>query len=329
MAFLRHDSDGDLGILENCHLNPGWQGPSWVPDWSHTVRTVVSLGKKRASCNVLPRSRVWELVEPGVLRIRGVVVDDVARVHSLPSLGDVRDMLVGDPRGMEDPYPSGGTVLDGYARALCDDRFTYNDLSSRGGRRPDFGAVRDQLLQLLQPGGTETETPAWAWIKRMLVGRVLLRTASGLVGLAQNVEECFQPGDQICAVFGCKPLLVLRPLRSGDEKQGSLRYQLRDYCHLEGADFGESVLGPLPPYIRPVLAELIMPDGKRLSWVFQDTRTGEVLREDPRLVTLGFDMAEYRKALEREILPWFRVDTDVLEERLSARGVCVRTLDLV
>ncbi|KAI1733349.1 heterokaryon incompatibility protein-domain-containing protein [Xylaria scruposa] len=335
MAFLRGDSDRDLGILEECHQHPDWQGPSWVPDWSHPLHTVVALGKKRPSCNLLPRFRVWELVAPSVLRIRGVVVAEVACVYSLPSLGDVRAMLEGDPRAMDDPYPAGGTVLEAYGRALCDGRFTHNDLSVRAARRPDFAAVCDQLIQLLRGRemgtSTEMETETPSWMKRMLTGRALLRTTSGLVGLAENLPGSFEPGDQVCAVFGCKHLLALGPLRGSDndDEQGAQRYRLRGYCHLEGADFGEAVLGPLPPSIRPVMAELMMPDGKRLSWVFQDTRTGEVIREDPRLIFLGIDMAEYREALECDNLPWLRVDPEVLEERLAARGVLIQTLDLV
>lgn len=54
MSYLRRNLSGDIRILEDCRLHSGWDGPSWVPDWSYADGTDISLDDRGASGNILP-----------------------------------------------------------------------------------------------------------------------------------------------------------------------------------------------------------------------------------------------------------------------------------
>ncbi|KAF2625419.1 HET-domain-containing protein [Macroventuria anomochaeta] len=326
MAYLREDTDRDLRILEDCRLHAGWSGPSWVPDWTYADQTVLSpWGYYRASMDIIPIPRAWEIADLGALRVQGVFVTKVTEVHATRSLEDVHNLLVCGQRSMDGAYPAGGTVLDAYARVLCCDRYKEIDAASySNGPFPLLKILRDYLSQL-QTKPLETSTrEVSSFLLRGLTGRTLLQTDSGLIGLGVG-QECAQVGDEICAIFGCGPLMVIRP--SCNSRDG--QYRLVGPCSLDGANWGESVLGPLPRGMRHVNAEVEVDQVRKSIWVCKDEHTGELLRMDPRLLSLGIDLTDYEKSLEQAHLDHLYVESEVLVESLATRGVHVQAIDLV
>lgn len=92
-------------------------------------------------------------------------------------------------------------------------------------------------------------------------------------------------------------------------------------CYVNGLVYGEAVLGPFPPTIRP----------RRLLGTgyigFEDIETGARTRLDPRLQCLGVDLTQHREQLED--FPYLFVDPEELRLVLQHRGVKLELVDLV
>lgn len=321
IAHLRHNPDSDVQVLRECRLHPDWNGPSWVPDWSYFDQTIVPLDSKQKLGSLLPMPKAWEIIKPGMLRVYGVVLTRLTDIHWSPSLEDVQKLLRYEQRPMDGPYPAGGTVIDAYTRTLLNDRFSDNDLTAGAKRKLSFQTVRDELLQLRE-GSLETiKSEVQVWLRRTLSGRAFLRTESGLVGLGDG-DGCLQPGDEVCCIFGCSRLLVLRSSQNAE----GIQRRLVSCCEVDGESGGEGILGPLPSNMRFVIARDDSGTSENADWIgwsFQNTLTGEVIHDYPRLASLGTDMTGYQR------FTWLKVRLEVLKECLAARGVRLETLDLV
>ncbi|KAI0856498.1 heterokaryon incompatibility protein-domain-containing protein [Xylaria cubensis] len=329
IAYLRGDLDGDLSILEQCERHPGWNSPSWVPDWSYHDRTMTVLPQKEATGRILLNEKSWELVEPGVLRVRGVSITRLASIypfHEEDVSEDIQALLAQENRPVDEVYRAGGTILSAYAQALMGNYFQDNNLSAQSATLPTLEVVQRELLELQGGRLDDFSLGVKNRIRQTCTGRAFLRTTSGLLGVA---NDSIQPGDEVCAVFGNRRLLVLRP--SGGQQYG--QYSLVGHCCIPGLENGEGILGPLPQNMRHVYASHKVLANDWPDWFWQNTSTGEVVVEDPRFQDLELDLKDYRQSIAGDAqlpyMPYLNVDSEVMEKFLASRNVHLQAFSLV
>lgn len=141
-----------------------------------------------------------------------------------------------------------------------------------------------------------------------VIGMQKFKTADGQFGVA--LPEA-QSGDQICVVLGCDAPMILRETRSGT-------YLVVGSCYMQIVYEGEALLGPLSGHVRRVLAQ----ENSTFLYRWEDSRSGVLFREDPRLESLNFDLNNYRKREDEYKLA-------VNPEILRREGVDITYFDLV
>ena len=322
LAYINHT--GNLDILGECQWSDQWN-PSWVPNWSFRDYHINPLDLRMASGML---KTPWEVMSWGVLRVASVVVTRLADVKPLLHLTHknipqtINALFLEEPRSLTEPYATGGSLLDAYTRTLCNDVFADNHDTPTGYRFPSYEVAKRSLSlfeapELEQdPNDTPEFTKLVIRISYVCNGRSFFRTSDGLVGIASRSAK---QGDEICAVLGCRKLLLLRPV-------GDARYRVLSECYLSGFSHGEALLGLLPQNIQPIWTQL---DSGAYAEVFEDVTTGERRREDPRLQSLRADLGEYRDKLNKDTRPYLELDLDMLIDRLKTRKVLIQTIDLV
>ncbi|GAP86905.1 putative ankyrin and het domain protein [Rosellinia necatrix] len=345
VAYL--DTMGDLDILTQCQFSKSWNGPSWVPDWSSNKLASKSLLRQPVFGMI---KTAFKINGPQTLQVMGVFVSDVTEVKPLypfPTddsrqqlgfevmLHRIRLLMLDKTNPLENTYPAGNTYMDAFVRTLCLNYFRDNYELGTHDERPSYQGVKDFLWkhvnQRVRPGYLSDEDGiAHDYISTICIGKMFIRTANGLIGLAVQAVE---PGDQIWTIFGCLQHLLLRPVGEG-------QYIVIGECFVSGYCNGEAVLGPLPPEIQQIFTVI----GRRPWWVYDDTSTGVRHYIDPRLRSLGVDLTEYEQSLEQKRSEQESLDKKLLEEDcdnyleiqpeelsslLGARGVKVQSIDLV
>ena len=93
----------------------------------------------------------------------------------------------------------------------------------------------------------------------------------GFVGIGPKGS---QAGDVLCAILGCRALLLLRPMESS-------KYLVVGPCYVHNLNRGEALLGPFPPHYDVVL-HLQSSNGVYVPH-YRNIETGERTMWDPRI----------------------------------------------
>ncbi|KAI1124679.1 heterokaryon incompatibility protein-domain-containing protein [Nemania abortiva] len=136
--FRNHTS---FNILCECHFSPQWKGPSWVPDWASNPLIDSHFQWQMASGMITSSVSTDKIA--GSCQLLGVCATTVTKLYPTtfkkpnleqPFFTNIHALLMMEHRSFEDPYPSGGTIIEGYVQAMCegqflDEAYDYYDLS--------------------------------------------------------------------------------------------------------------------------------------------------------------------------------------------------------
>ncbi|KAI0191331.1 heterokaryon incompatibility protein-domain-containing protein [Astrocystis sublimbata] len=206
--------------------------------------------------------------------------------------------VLGMDRYYESFEPPGSVTISAHSTARTIDRilsmqnanFTLQSISPEGSDDPDL----DMTVMERK-------------IRGIAAGRKLFRTSEGHVGLG---PASMQPNDNVCLLLGSQFLIILRPRSSGipgpgaqskessaveitDESLTSFRtrqqFVVVGECYVSGLMAGETLLGPLPPYLRLKLCVVDGQDERQICLV--DARTGEATLRDPQIQALEYRLS--------------------------------------
>lgn len=295
--------------------------PTWVPDWSVPRQMALPLRLYRPFC---PFKAHTEYLGNNMLRAAGVsngTVQDFIELQLHESTDEafaasIREIM--PPDAADRAYPGGGNLWDAYRITLCAEYFSDRT------EPPYYEAPRTDITSLSRQDSEDAmrsimdagEPPNNNYLNLVDEWELTLKlftTREGYIGWG---PKTMNKGDQIVNFLGCDLPIMIR--KSSDLDRSS--FEVIGPCYLHGFMWGEAFLGPLPDYLRPVRHI-----GKSSIPRFHDSRTGDVLVEDPRLSTLPVDLAEFRSLRERGFLR----DLDIGPELWRSWGVEVVDFDLV
>ncbi|ROV97040.1 hypothetical protein VSDG_04110 [Cytospora chrysosperma] len=295
--------------------------PTWVPDWSVPKTMVPPLRLYRSFC---PFKAHTEYLGDNVLRAAGVSNGTVQGFIDLQLeestnedfAASIRNIVPSD--AADRAYTGGGNLWDAYRITLCGEFFTdrteppYYETS-----RTDITSLSRQdsedAMTSIMTAGEPPNNNYLNLIDEWDLSLKLFTTREGYIGWG---PKTMSKGDQIVNFLGCDLPIVIR--KSSDLGRSS--FEVIGPCYLHGFMWGEAFLGPLPDYLRPVRYI-----GKSSMPRFHDSRTGDVLVEDPRLSKLPVDLDEFRSAKEKGFLQYL----DIGPELWRSLGVEVADFDLV
>lgn len=323
-----------LTIVRQCELPAGlscWPGPSWVPDWSSTRASFQWRNDSFASSQI----RGWfAFPEADVLQVLGVSTAVVQATRAVPkfyagdwSVGIAFLQSIASPSCQATGYPSGGSLLRALARSLVFGAVA-DFAHVRDGNFPTSQAAERVLLRMLTAGQLLPDdhtmgSDVQRFFKRMdwgSGGKNFIECTGGYVGVAPRSTKA---GDEVFVVVGCQQPLVLRRQIGGGVGGGGHRYTVVGECYVEGCARGEPLVGRLGDEVGFMLEP--SPTRAGLSRVFRNLQTGDVSREDPRLVRLGVDLGRFRAQLADDCDAMLRV----APEELMARIDGLERIDLV
>ena len=282
------DHTNKISILGHCEMqeqplasSDSLQIPSWVPDW-----TIPSSTQRMYSGHSSGNSNAETSYDNDTLRVMGTRVARIAHVEkimcdSMPGLilaiRDFSQKFLPDVKSA--PYVSGGSKLDAYCRALCDNYFLDLYLPAQA-LMPAFQESREWLSSILSAQEIDIETRCnraicyeeyLRHICRFCLGRSLFTTEEGYIGLAPKAAK---PGDRVCVMLGSDSPFLLRTTENE-------QYRLVGHCYAHGIMSGEALLGPLPGDYRSVF-----PFDSKRNWysrAFHSPESGIIQWNDPRL----------------------------------------------
>lgn len=265
-----------------CQRSP-MRGPSWTPDWTMDF-TRLDLSLERAVSHAMRADAFF--LDSDVLRVKGVFAAEVAKVATLEKTGSPTaessyravDSLAKVLRDIVEP--GNEAQLDAFGRAFCTAllwlRLPIDKIETH---RADFkgfleGIVKEGKLPLYVDVRDRNSIPVlqatiYFFQKRQLP---FLFTESGHIGIG---AEDTQPGDLVAAVLGLRHLVLIRPTESAG------RHQLVGSCFMHGFNWGEALLGPLPPDI--TLVSRLREDRSIYESYYKNDKTGDSTFWDPRI----------------------------------------------
>ncbi|KAI1324970.1 heterokaryon incompatibility protein-domain-containing protein [Xylariaceae sp. FL0255] len=357
LAYIRvYDN---LDILNQCHYLPEWRGPSWVPDWTLMISIKYDLRPQMASGMIRSpmATGTGATGASKLLRATGVRAATVTKlnratfewskseknIRAVRALLREQDSSSSSSSSFQDPYPAGGIVLEAYVQTMCDGRFFDQAFASASYPREDVANLVFRKMSDLLPeefdddvlrGLLDAADPDRAFhrvlsrIQMTCLGRLLIHTAEGLIGLASDNTEI---GDEVWSLLGCEQLMMLRPRRRTTGNPESSGYLVIGPCYIHGLVYGEAILGQFPDTIRPRAQY----GGTGTGYLFEDLETGNRSPHDPRLdslynLDLDLDIAltQHRQAVQNGEWPYLCVDSGTLRPVLERRGVELQCIDL-
>ena len=282
--------------------------PTWVPDWRVENPTYVL---RKALADGFSRSIV-QYKGPDVLCITGICSATIQQVISVRN-SDYKTTIAAIHKSapkntLQGSYIGGEILLIAYCHTICASRFNEAFLPPRN----DMPQVQQSLdflslvlsstsQQIIKNDPTPEASKFISSVCYCFYGRTFIQTREGYIGLAPRTAR---PGDHVCILLGCSTPMLLRPARKN-------QFRVVGECYTHGLMSGKALLGPLPDPYRTILT--LDKTTKRYSPGFQDQRTGEVQRNDPRI----------------EPRPNDEDDRVLTSEMIEARGVNLRTFDLI
>ncbi len=300
--FLRYIGRYDtLRLLDGAGL---WQGsemrPTWIPDWRlNVLKYQLDLSMESATSHLVRAE--CEFPEEGILRVLGCCAQQVAKVHVLKfakakqldsdpweeidsDLWKELAMLMLGNLGLVEAE----IAIERFTRALCCVLNSMNtglsDLELSREEIREYVAYLYREAQITSNDRTDVLKPPAEIISEQAAARLvqcvghlrtigtpLLFSANGYVGLGPRNAK---PGDQICAILGSHPLILLREV---DKK----RYEVVGPCFVHGLNWGEAVLGPLLNHYTVV--PRFEKTRKGYAPHYLNTKTGVASMWDPRI----------------------------------------------
>jgi hypothetical protein len=269
----------DLSILQECELQDGWAGPTWVPNWGADSQVDIRARMGFQTSRLTAILDLNQAVKNGSMRVVGVKITTIADLRpsgidldSPDILAKLRDLLGGIQ--MEGDYVAGGTLREAYATALVRGKFpTATEPISYG-----CSSITD-VVEAMQWACSASPSNILPLTKESMVDmrlfwahRQLFRGSSGYVGMAPPATRI---GDRVYNILGCDCPLVLRDV-------GERKMQVVGSCFVSGAMENQALLGPLPTEFE---ATYIKASGSCLG--FRDRLTKEATYNDPRLPKLS------------------------------------------
>ncbi|KAK5657171.1 hypothetical protein OQA88_3228 [Cercophora sp. LCS_1] len=244
--------EGNLRVLSGCHSKPGYDLPSWVPDYSDHRRELAhsNISEDSGISYAAGGDAVLDFEFQGNrLLLRGVCVSTVSYI------GPIEDRL---------RYPRGQNVV----KHAMEDKWLSKWLISHVTRIPPrippllvcpkaegeewaYRLTKEEMwlayLKTLSAGRPPPEEELADPEFRRLVSRVFQHRSfitfeNGVIGLGPRYPEL---GDELCFVVGAETPLLLRPCGDG-------RYNLVGECYAHGLMHGE------------VWNLMVKPDGQKL-----------------------------------------------------------------
>ncbi len=300
--FLRYIGRYDtLHLLDEAGL---WQGsemrPTWIPDWRMNVmKYQLDLSMESATSHLIRAECAFP--EEGILRVLGCCAQQVSKVHVLkPAKAKQLDsdpweeidsdlweelavLMLGNLGSVQ-----AETAIERFTRVLCCVLNSMNtglsDLELSREEIREYVAYLYREAQVTSHDRTHVLKPPAKIISEKAAARLVqcvrhLRTAGTpllfsterYVGLGPRNAK---PGDQICAIPGSHPLILLREVDNN-------RYEVVGPCFVHGFNWGEAVLGPLPNHYTVVPRF----EKTRKGYVshYLNTETGVASMWDPRI----------------------------------------------
>ncbi|KAF2720235.1 HET-domain-containing protein [Polychaeton citri CBS 116435] len=315
-------------------------GPTWVPDWSaRMTRDTMWLISSFQASSLSTCSAEVTGDRAAILGVRGVKCGTVQSVTDrAPTQLDGLLPVVRKwecELGSTDVYVTGEHMKDAFIKTICccyvRDRYptqlafpSYDQAKSIYYRSLPADQVGEGPVEAGNIHGPEPDPITFAEVQ----GRRFITTDSGHIGITPAATRA---KDIVCVLLGCPWPMILRPHLPGG-------FQVVGSTYVHGVMNGESLLGPLPcDWEAQVLTE-----GPRLyTYVYYDTSTGEVTREDPRLESLppewerfeavrtSTDPLHYGRYRRKDTGEVTNGDPRLLPEQLRQRGVQLDMFPLV
>jgi hypothetical protein len=223
---------------------------------------------------------------------------------------DISDMLPND--GLDGPYRfAEGTIFEAYCWSLLAGNGTHPGEEANVHNAEKLKSELETYLR--DPCRTDpyylhifkTITPI---ILSACENRTLLTSSHGHIGIGPPAAKT---GDEIIVLLGCRQPLVVRKVAGG--------YQLIGECYIHGLQHGEAILGALPDGWRRKF------ESGDLVATFQNERTGETTKVDPRLKRFGRNSQSLR-LWWRGTVPYYGL---LRAKRLNRHGVDIIDFDLI
>ncbi|KAI0968156.1 HET-domain-containing protein [Xylaria arbuscula] len=330
LGFLgREERLAQLPYAGNCTL-PASAWPTWLPDWSNHVSTIMSFAHRVSSISAAGA----KYIAPNKLQVHGFSFAQISITGGQVTSGDGFSGVVKflEDLGLEDlqtsNYPNGETLLDAYIQTiflgLLDERYF-------GFGYPTLSQIRDTLTKLKDyDGNVDRSIQLDIHVTRTASAGKMFTTSNGYLG---KTTSPIQPGDDVFIILGCDGPMILRPTSAGE-------YEIVGDCYLHSVMDGEALLGALP---HPWKVKLLNDErGFRIP-KFYNSDSIEIREYDPRLdsipILAEWELIEFqwtredpntcRKFRNKATGEIINSDPRLFPEALLERGILVKSITLV
>ncbi|PQE09703.1 ankyrin and het domain protein [Rutstroemia sp. NJR-2017a BBW] len=305
-----------LNILGDCDLQVPVASPTWVPNWA-----VPSHSGIRPHCTFASSTLAawYKLLSPGRLQVasvRGGVIrtsSEIGRFTTHISDRHVAKAIRVAVFRLPDlgPHLHDNKMIESLVRTLACDSFS--DIADP--LDTSYPSISDSTVRMEQILSDSYSWGPHGFCARGSVGQLLFKhlrdfssqkhiftTMDRRIGLGPSG---IRPGDEIHTILGCGFVIILRPT---EERA----YHVVGPGFMVGLSQGESFLGPLPEIVH--FASIFRAETSRYYKCFVTKDSGEIGFEDPRFVSLGLDLTNYREKLEDDFRTCLEINPEVLQK---------------
>lgn len=333
-----------LDILSQCELDERRSAlrlPSWVPDWS-TPRKSEKIHELAPKLFHLMPS--FSYMDQRLLRAYGMYITRVDTIIPLnqkildcktdiETVRELRRLLLelAKDRNVQTTYKSRQSFLQACCRNLW-----LNNYSDRwippAPHVPSFNDCLTVISTILDSTDTTSDLSSLQNIARCLercreacTARILFITEDGQIGI---VSDSVAVRDEVCYLFGCfKPLMLRQNKETTHSSSSVSEYRVVGECHVDGAMYGEFVLGNKPENLRGLLTAKynymssdLWPPG------LLDSNTNVVYKEDSRVETFLRGLKQKGLLTEPTLEDLARAGA---MDTLIKAGFSIRTFELI
>lgn len=345
-TFLAYtETTGRLDLLcQRPRTTEPFAGPTWVPDFRQIPEAKDPLSSNFLAAGMTKADILYD--GGSVLKVTGLQHDKISVVH--PNLGGSSDITTKlkqiSPTHLQlsATYPNGEDSFRAWTRTICLDNL-FDRMNDQGSYQKvytsDLLAVLARLLENNEEEGLEKlqELSCYEDIVECLKEWSFIQTENGFFGFTHSDAL---PGDSVCVLLGCWAPIVLRPQATGS-------WKVIGDSYLHGIMDSETLLGPLPPEFT---AQFLTRNGASHPFyvVTKPDENGALMKyvheDDPRIGDLpeewkpndignlyrdADDPVFYMQFYNSETGTAQNSDPRLTPEKLRARGVPLRTFDLV
>jgi hypothetical protein len=317
MAHMKAHSGKDvLNILGECDLQVPVVSPTWVPNWAIPSQSGLKPFFTFASSTL---SAWYKLLSPGRLQVASVrggiikAISDIGHFDTYISDRHVAKAIRVAVLRLPDivPHIHDKMIIESLVRTLACGSFS--DIAEPGDT--SFPSISDSTMLMEQILSDSYSWGPQGFCARETVDYLLfkyLRTFSSEKQIFITIDSRIglgpsgiRPGDEIHTILGCGFVMILRPT---EERT----YQVVGPGFMVGLSQGESFLGPLPEAVH--FASIFRAETSRFYKGFVNKDSGEIGFEDPRFVSLGLDLTNYRKKLKDDFRTCLEINPEILQK---------------